>query len=112
MHVEAAQTVYVTNHAVRRFAERADGIEIPRGDRTSDAEALRHLSARGYPVEDVRRMIAAHAEAGVRAGAAGVPFDRVVLCLKGRGVVSCLPKVSAMVRRARRRGGAVPLSRA
>jgi hypothetical protein len=83
--------VHVTDHALRRFAERADRVPGLACARLTDGEALRILEEVGYPVRSVRVMMAVHAEGAAGVGASGVRLDGVMLRMKGRSIVTCLP---------------------
>ena len=83
---------HVTDHAVRRYAERALHFQV---DATlEDPAALLELGDRGVDVEAVRRRIGDVCDLAADRGAVGVKADNVRLVLRGRVVVTALEKRS------------------
>lgn len=81
---------HVTDHAVRRYAERALHVVVDQA--LEDPAALAALCDRGVDVEAVRRRIGAVCDLAADRGAVGVKADNVRLVLRGRNVVTALSK--------------------
>lgn len=83
-------SAHVTDHAVRRYAERALRVVVDQA--LEDPAALAALGDRGVDVEAVRRRIGSVCDLAAERGAVGVKADNVRLVLRGRTVVTALEK--------------------
>lgn len=81
---------HVTDHAVRRYAERALHVVVDQA--LEDPAALAALGDRGVDVEAVRRRIGDVCDFAADRGAVGVKADNVRLVLRGHVVVTALQK--------------------
>jgi non-canonical (house-cleaning) NTP pyrophosphatase len=81
---------HVTDHAVRRYAERALHLHVD--ETLEDPAALLALGDRGVDVEAVRRRIGDVCDLAAERGAVGVRVDGVRLILRGQAVVTALEK--------------------
>lgn len=80
-----------TDHAVRRFAERALGIVLD--EALSDAAAMAALAHRGVNVRAVRASLAHYGGLGVAHGANAVVVNGLKLVIQDRAVVTVLARV-------------------
>jgi hypothetical protein len=83
-------TPFVTRHAIRRYAERVLAIELD--DELSDDDAVAVLVDRGVDVVEIAEAIRVVCQQAVDLGACGVKALNVRFALRGRVVVSVLPK--------------------
>jgi hypothetical protein len=81
---------HVTDHAVRRYAERVLHVVLSAG--LSDPHAICELEERGIDVDWIRERIARAGRVAVQHGAVSVIADGVRMILEDGRVVSCLPR--------------------
>jgi hypothetical protein len=81
---------HVTDHAVRRYAERALNVQVD--EELEDPAALVELADRGVDLDAVRRRIGSVCDLAADRGAVGVKADNVRIVLRGQAVVTVLSK--------------------
>ncbi|GLQ53586.1 hypothetical protein [Devosia nitrariae] len=81
---------HVTDHAIRRYAERALNIQVD--ETLEDPAALAALADFGVDIDAVRRRIGSVCSLAADRGAVGVRVDGVRLILRGQAVVTALSK--------------------